>query len=495
MNKACLFLLSMFAMNLNILQGQPYQPTWESLDQRPVAPWFEDAKLGIFIHWGPYSVPAWSPRGTYSEWYQYWLQTRQLFGNGDFEGPEVYDFHVATYGEETDYFQFGEQFTAELYDPAHWAEVFQRAGAKYVVLTSKHHDGFTLWPNPQANDRGFAWNAMEVGAKRDLLGDLTDAVKEQGLKMGYYYSLYEWFHPWWMDESQRERFVEEHFHPQFKDLVEKYQPDIMWGDGEWEMEAEAWKTPELLAWLFNESSVKDKVVVNDRWGKGVRHKHGGYYTTEYESGLEEAHPWEECRGMGFSFGYNRAETARDYNTPQTLVLMLVDVVSRGGNLLLDIGPSGDGRIPAIMEDRLLDMGAWLDLYGEAIYGTRPWKNPVQWTAGSKDFEKLFEGQRYLSGEYILKQTVEPVEGYARKEVFFTRKGDHLYAIAPLWPGDELTLEGIRAEDGAEVHFLATGERLSWKQDGDNLVIRMPAFDPVKVSGPATYAYVFRVKGI
>ncbi|MCB0669798.1 MAG: alpha-L-fucosidase, partial [Saprospiraceae bacterium] len=347
------------------LRAQNYEANWESLDSRPIAGWFEDAKFGIFIHWGPYSVPAWSPKGTYSEWYQYWLQNKTLFGNGHFTGNEVVEYHNAKYGEGFPYYQFGDLFKAELFDPDAWAALFKKSGAKYVVLTSKHHDGFTLWPNKEANDRGFAWNSMEVGAKRDLLGDLSLAVKAEGIKMGFYYSLYEWFHPWWIND--RERFVDEHFLPQVKDLVQRYEPDILWGDGEWEMEAEKWKTAELMAWLYNESKVKDKIITNDRWGKGVRHKHGGYYTSEYESGLEVSHPWEECRGMGFSFGYNRNEDIEDYNSARTLVLLLVDVVSRGGNLLLDIGPRADGKIPPVMQERLLQMGKWLSRNGEAIY--------------------------------------------------------------------------------------------------------------------------------
>ncbi|MGC9327293.1 MAG: alpha-L-fucosidase, partial [Candidatus Hinthialibacter sp.] len=142
--------------------------------------------------------------------------------------------------------------------------------------------------------------------------DLTRAVKAADIKMGYYYSLYEWYHPLW--QNDKERFIQEHFLPQVKDLVERYQPDILWGDGEWDLPADQWKSQELLAWLFNESSVKDTVVINDRWGKGVRHHHGGYYTTEYDAAAEHDKPWEECRGIGFSFGYNQNEDIEDYNS-------------------------------------------------------------------------------------------------------------------------------------------------------------------------------------
>lgn len=472
------------------LRGQPYQANWESLDQRPVTGWFQDAKLGIFIHWGPYSVPAFTPKGTYSEWYQYWLQNKTLFGNGQFKGDEVYQYHRKTYGDSFPYYQFGEMFTADLFEPEQWASLFAKSGARYVVITTKHHDGFCLWPSEQANDRGFPWNSMEVGAKRDLIGELTPAVKAAGLKMGFYYSLYEWFHPWW--KNDRARFVTEHFHPQFKDLVERYQPDIMWGDGEWDMPAEDWKTPGLIAWLFNESSVRDSVVINDRWGKGIRQKHGGYYTTEYEASAKYSRPWEECRGMGFSFGYNHNEDIEDYNAPQTLILMLADIVSHGGNLLLDIGPDHRGKIPVIMQERLLQIGQWLKTNGDAIYGTRPWKRAEQWSKGRRDYKP--EGQHYLGGDYVLKLTVDPEPGYAVKELYFTRKEDNLYAISPLWPGEKMLIRDVDLPSDCHITWLATGKRLSWRQSGQDVEVTMPPFDPNKLNLTDHAAYVFRLEG-
>ena len=475
------------------LQAQaPYRADWESLDRRPVAAWFEDAKFGIFIHWGPYSVPAWSPKGTYSEWYQYWLENKTLFGNGDFTGHEVVDYHQTKFGKDFSYYQFGDLFTAELFDPAEWADLFAKSGAKYVVLTSKHHDGFTLWPNKEADDRGFAWNSMEVGAKRDLLGDLTQAVRQKDLKMGFYYSLYEWFHPWWIND--RERFVDEHFLPQVKDLVQRYEPDILWGDGEWEMESAAWKTPELMAWLFNESKVRDKVVINDRWGKEIRQKHGGYYTSEYQSGLAVKHPWEECRGMGFSFGYNRNEDVTDYNSAQTLILLLVDAVSRGGNLLLDIGPRADGKIPPIMQERLLQMGKWLEVNGEAIYGTRTWTKSVQWSPGNQDCKPA--DQHYLGGDFILKQTIDPDPGCAVKELFFTKKENTLYAISPRWPGKKLTIRDLKLSSDADISLLSvSGQKLSWQQQGNDVVIDLPVPDLNDFSYEMTFGYTFKITGL
>ena len=341
----------------SVSAAQPYQPAWESLDKRPMPAWFQDAKFGIFIHWGVYAVPSYAPvlpgKLAYSEWYWNALTG----GKGPKPNPiqsGTWDYHRRQYGAEFDYRDFAPRFTADLFDADHWAEVFRRSGAKYVVPTSKHHEGFALWPSREASATwGRPWNAVEIGPKRDLLGELTKAVRTKGLRMGFYFSLYEWYNPLWL--SDKARYVSEHLFPQFKDVVTRYEPSIIFSDGEWDLTSAEWRSPELLAWLFNESAVKDEVVVNDRWGKDSRHKHGGYWTTEYTPGMADTgHPWEESRGMGFSYGYNRAERLEHYRTGRELVTILVDIVSRGGNLLLDIGPDADGIIPVIMEQRLAE---------------------------------------------------------------------------------------------------------------------------------------------
>ncbi len=467
---------------------EQYQATWKSLDSRPVADWFGNAKFGIFIHWGPYSVPAWSPKGTYSEWYQYWLQNKTLFGNGKYKGDEVVKYHEKTYGKNFSYYDFGPMFKADLFEPDKWAKLFRDSGAKYIVLTSKHHDGYALWPSKEANDRGFTWNSMEVGSKRDLIGELSESVKKEGLKMGLYYSLYEWYHPLW--KNDKKRYVSEHMLPQIKDLVEKYRPDILWPDGEWELTADQWRSKEFLTWLFNESSVKNTIVINDRWGKGVRNHHGGYFTTEYESKIPEFQkPWEECRGMGFSFGYNQNEDAWDYNSPKALILMLINIVSTGGNLLLDIGPDARGKIPPIMQERLLQMGDWLKTNGEAIYNTKPWKKPFQWSKGKQNYKPE---QHYLGGDFILKQTIDPEPGYAVKELFFTQNKSTIYAISPKWPGKTLIIKDLQLTPEYKIKLLATGKGLKWKQTGDFVTVFLPEYKSTEFNNTDDYAYVFKI---
>ena len=463
--------------------SQTYQPTWESIDKRPTPQWFKDAKFGIFIHWGVYAVPGWSTKGNYAEWYQQGLQTTDTARQR---------FHKAKFGERT-YYDLANDFKAELYNPDDWAKLFERSGAKYIVLTSKHHDGFTLWPNQNANKTwGFPWNAKDIGPKRDLLGDLFTAVRKTSVHAGMYYSLYEWFNPLW--KADPKKYAAEHVWPQMKELINAYQPDVFWTDGDWDAPAETWKSQEFLAWLFNESPVKDKVVVNDRWGSGVRFHHGGIFTPEYQPDLDfEDHDWEESRGMGYSYGYNREEDAWDYNSTQSLIIALIDKVSRGGNFLLDIGPDEHGKIPPIMQDRLLEIGQWLTINGEAIYNTRRWKTPLQWSEGRRDYKggnEHITGDWKTGGDIMLKLTVDPDPGYAVKEVFYTYNptANSLYAIFPKYPDNKkLVLKDITLPSSTKISFLSTKENLQWKQSGANVEISLPEYSPNKIRSPHAFA--------
>jgi len=286
--------------------------------------------------------------------------------------------------------------------------------------------------------------------------------------MGFYYSLYEWYNPLWLYDKPR--YVRDHMFPQFRDLVTHYKPAIIFSDGEWEMTSADWHSAELLAWLFNESPVKDEVVVDDRWGSDTRHKHGGYWTTEYTAGMSGIdHPWEESRGMGVSYGYNRAEDLNVYHTGRELVFILVDTVSRGGNLLLDIGPRADGMIPVIMEERLTQMGDWLKINGEAIYGTRPWKNTRQWTAG--EVPKIEYNKEYSSAYDVTKLIEESAAGKASIEAFFTSKDNEVYAILPRWSGRNLVIKDLSA--AKSVMLLGSSTPLKAKNSKTGLSIELP----------------------
>lgn len=438
------------------LNAQKYQTNWESIDSRPVPAWFSDAKFGIFIHWGVFSVPAWGPTNAavydkYAEWYWNKLMNEKSAVHKNFV-----EFHEKTYGKDFKYQDFAADFKCEMFEPSDWARILKESGAKYVVLTSKHHEGFTLWPSKES----WNWNAMDVGPHRDLAGDLITAVRAEGLRMGYYYSLYEWYNP--LYRSDVNKYVDEHMIPQMKDLVNTYKPDLVWTDGEWDHPSEVWKSTEFLAWLYNESPVKDQVVVNDRWGKETRSVHGGIYTTEYDLVHEGVmtktltHPWEECRGIGGSFGYNRNENLESYSTSEQLVHILIDKVARGGNLLLNIGPTADGRIPVIQQQRLKDMGDWLRVNGDAIYGTTIW---------------------------------DKADAAKQPDVFYTKKGNDLYVICTKFPTKPVVVKGVKP---AAVTLLGYTGKVSAKTSGGSLSIAPPAVTPA--TNPCNYAWVFKVAG-
>ncbi len=450
-----------------------YEPNWNSLNQRKIPGWFHNDKFGIFIHWGVYAVPSYAPvipnsGYSYAEWYWYRLIEKQ---------KDFIAFHDKNYGSDFLYPQFEPMFKAEMFDPVQWAEVFKRAGAKYVVLTSKHHEGYCLWNSTEA-DRDWArpWNAVTGTPKRDLLGDLTNAVRAEGLKMGYYYSLYEWFNPLW--QTDKKRFVVEHMIPQFQDLVTKYKPSVIFSDGEWELPDTAWHSPELLAWLFNESPVADEVVVNDRWGSNTRGTHTGctYATSEYGSGMDPGIIWEENQGIGHSYGYNRNEKLSDYKSSHDLILMLCDIVSRGGNLLLDIGPTADGRIPVIMQQRLIDMGDWLKTNGEAIYETEAWNSPAQWSDGIR----IAKNDKSFMAGYSVAEMVIPKKDTAHIECFFTQKNKDIYCIIPSYT-KRLTVKNIKPLATAKAILLGTSKSVSWKQKDKNIVVDLSTMSPGDIS--------------
>ena len=447
------------------ISANGYEATWESLDARPVPAWWTEAKFGIFIHWGPYAVPAFgnvSKDGKFAwDCYAEWYQGFMLKGKKPYLDHHEKFYHNAPYGN------FAAQFKAEHFDAAEWAKLFRKAGAKYVVLTSKHHDGYALWPSPESP----YYNSVAVGSGRDLAGEFCKAMRDAGLRRGFYFSMLEYANPLYPGirdgKPSPSALAPEEWNrrvnlPQLKELAENYEADIIWPDGEWDYPSERHCSKEYLAWLFNESKVKDTVVVNDRWGKECRGRHGGHYTTEYAleggdtSGDSEMHPWEECRGIGNSFGYSRFETPKDYMSRERCVETLVSCVSRGGNLLLNVGPTADGRIPAIMQDRLLAMGHWLDVNGEAIYAT------TRWASAPKDF--------------------------AKRRIYFTEKGNAVYMVVFPNGEDVVKIPGLTQAKG--VSMLGTDAKIGWKVADGGLEIELPRFLPGE--SPVEFAPVFKI---
>lgn len=342
--------------------AQRVEPTWESLNSRNYPQWFSDAKLGIFIHWGIYSVPSYAGLEAYGEWYYRGLMlgdtTRLNFQNRVF-GNGCEDFQ---------YKDFLPYFKAELFDADEWARLFKKAGAQYVLLVTKHHDGYCLWDSQYQPE----WNSVMSGPKRNVVEEVTDAVRAAGMKMGFYYSLLEWtnpIHKWTVDPTDSiGRYVDEYMIPQFKELVTRYKPSVIFSDGDWDYTADQLHSVELISWYYN--TVGPEAIVNDRWGNGNQH---GFRTPEYSAGITLTdRPWAECRGLGRSFGLNRNEPIENYLTSDALIRHFAKLVAAGGGMTLNVGPAADGQIPLLQQERLLDLGKWLEVNGEAIYGTRPY---------------------------------------------------------------------------------------------------------------------------
>ena len=492
--KITILILVLFITS-NIYGQNKYQPSWESIDSRPVPQWFQDAKFGIFIHWGVYSVPSYvyiNREGSVYDCYAEWYEVLEMSKKG-----RNRDFHNRVYGKDFEYRQFAPMFKAELWNPDKWANLFKDAGAKYVILTSKHHDGFALWPSTSPYSKN--WNAVDVGPKRDLVGDLSKAVRDKGLKMGLYFSLIEWestptdrpeningyyLPPAVVDKYKipADKMITDHIIPQMKELVMKYQPSILYPDGDWDEGYERLQSREFLSWLYNNAPNKEEVAVNDRWGK-VRGEHGGYYSREYADtdDLTNEHPWEEIQGMGYSFGYNRNEDIHDYRSSEELVHLLVNTVGRGGNLCLNVGPTADGRIPVIMEQRLLDIGKWLEVNGEGIYGTKAWHNPAE-----------FKKPVALKEDKKEKSAAEAAETSTGRSVFYTIKGEDLYVLSTKWPEKAIDIEGFKVAKDCNIKLLGSDKMAKFKNKKGHLLIEMPKVTPNELN--SKYAYVFKIEG-
>ncbi|MBN2280234.1 MAG: alpha-L-fucosidase [Candidatus Marinimicrobia bacterium] len=363
MMKFNIFVIMMLLFTWTMAEQQ-IEPNWESINARPYPQWFSDAKLGIFIHWGVSSVPSFTGREGYAEWF---LRGLQL------ESPLVTQFQKRVFGEDFTYRDYAPLFKAELFNADEWAELFKKSGAGYVLFVSKHHDGYALWPSQYSP----GWNAMEVGPKRNIVGELTEAVRKAGLKMGLYYSLTEWnneLHRWYTDPPDSiHEYVEKHMVPQFRELVSAYRPSIIFTDGEWWNKASDFRATELISWYYN--LVGPEAIVNNRWGSG---SNTGYLTPEYSAGIDiKDRPWAEVRGLGRSFGLNRNEPLENYMTSQELIHLLVECVAYGGGLTINVGPKADGQIPLLQQKRLMDLGKWLNVNGEAIYQSKAWTKSAE----------------------------------------------------------------------------------------------------------------------
>jgi alpha-L-fucosidase len=469
----------------------PYRPDWESLQNYEAPEWYRDAKFGIFIHWGVYSVPAFG-----SEWYP-----RLMYIKGS---PE-YKHHIATYGpqDKFGYKDFIPMFKAEHFDPAAWAELFKKAGAKYVVPVAEHHDGFAMYESGLSD-----WTVVKMGPHRDTTGELAKAVRAVGLHFGLsshrvehnfflgpgrtipsdindpkYAAFYGPAHNWLMNPrgsplNNDFTYVSQAWANDWlardAELVEKYHPDIVYFDW-WIGQASIRPNLTRFAAFYYNSSLKygDHVgVINFK--DYAMQEHSGVLDIERgQLGDTRPLPWQTDTSVSNkSWGYIQNDT---FKSPEFIVDQLIDIVSKNGNLLLNIGPRSDGTIPEEVQQVLLDVGAWLKVNGEAIYGTRPWRiygeGPTKVEAGS-----------------FHDTAIRP---YTPEDFRFTTKGDVLYAIGLAWPTDsEAVIHSLGPTAGSErvqsVGLVGSEAKLQFEQRADGLHVQLPS------QAPAKYAYALRV---
>jgi alpha-L-fucosidase len=354
---------------------------WNKLS-RPMPEWFQNAPFGIFIHWGAYSVPAWAePIGALGtieddrEWFTHNPYAEWYYNTIRIDGSPAQQHHNEVFGGE-DYDAFLEQWKAEQFDPAEWVELFRFAGADYVVPTTKHHDGIALWDAPGTGDR----NTVHRGPGKDLIREIADAVQAKGLKLGLYYSGgLDWHERPFLAHLTSESVHDsarpkdagyaEYAYNHVVDLVDKYKPHVLWNDIEWPDAGKHFGEHGLGRLFEHFYSVNPEGVVNDRWGD----THKDYATSEYEhfSQSESESQWENCRGVGFSFGYNQVEGPEQSLSGKELARHLTDVVSRGGHFLLNVGPKADGTIPEIQRQALTDLGNWMATAKQYLVGSIP----------------------------------------------------------------------------------------------------------------------------
>ncbi|XP_031562279.1 alpha-L-fucosidase-like isoform X2 [Actinia tenebrosa] len=340
--------------------------------------------------------------------------------------------------------------------------------ARYVVFTSKHHEGWTNWGSKWS----WNWNSVDNGPHRDLVGEIASSLRQNtNITVGLYYSLYEWFNPLYLQDKKNgfnsTFFIKDKILPELHEIVNKYKPEYIWSDGDWEASDAYWESKAFLAWLFNESPVKDSVVVNDRWGAGCMCHHGSVFTCSdnYNPGVLVKHKWENAMSMDkMSWGYRRNATQlAEYNTIQELIGQLVTTVSCGGNLLLNVGPTADGRIIPAFQERLLQIGEWLNVNGEAIYGTKPWRAQ---------------------------------NDTLTKHIWYTSKESVTYAIVLEWPDSEkLELGQPITTEETEITMLGYPGYFKWTtpQSGKGIIIDIPIIPFNKL--PTKWAWTFKILNV
>jgi len=470
--------------------GQPYPKDWAALRSYPVPEWLREGKFGIYTHWGVYSVPAMGPNGT---WYSHNFYFQP-------DSPER-RHQEATYGplEKFGYKDFIPMFTGEKFNADEWADLFQKAGARFAGPVAEHHDGFSMW-----DTRYSEWNAVKLGPHRDVVGELSQAITKRGMKFvtAFHHAENWFFFPVWdsrydagdprysglygpihaMGAPPSREFLER-WEAKVKEVIDKYNPDLLWFDFGLRLVPEVYKR-DLVAYYYNHASARNQPVVityKDHDlppGVGINDLEVGqetemtYHEWITDSTVDTQEAWGYVKGAGFKSAAN-------------IVDNLVDRVSKNGYLLLNVGPKPDGTIPEEAQRLLLEVGAWLQVNGEAIYGTTPWLVAGE---GPTRLEKR--------GAFNENNSLK----YTSEDIRFTAKGNVLYATVLDWPGERILIKslfggadptggfknGLYPAEIVSITMLGDGKPLRWKMTWEGLSIELPK------SRPCDYAYVFKI---
>lgn len=478
--RAFMFSTILFLLPVAGLFSQTYAPTWESLEKYECPEWYRDAKFGIFIHWGVYSVPAFE-----SEWYP-----RQMY----LQVSTVFKHHIATYGDQKTfgYKDFIPMFKAEKFNAGEWAALFRKAGAKYVIPVAEHHDGFAMY-----NTSLSKWNAVNMGPKRDIIGELAEATRKNDMVFGL--SSHRIEHWWFMNGGKK--FDSDVQDPRYADfygpareekdtltaeymndwllrcceLVDKYKPQVFWFD--WWIEQKLMEPyrKTFASYYYNRAEQWDKGVVINYKNESYPESAAVYDIERGSSKATKKYPWQTDTSIGKkSWGYI---TGEENKSPNEIIDDLIDIVSKNGNLLLNIGPKADGTIPDEQAQVLLEIGKWLKINGEGIYGTRPWI-----LAGEGPTEN--PGGGFAEGKRI---------DYSSKDFRFTSGKEAVYLFCLDIPKDKklivkaLSLTANGGKVIKSISLLGTAEPVKWKQKADVLEIAVPK------QMPCDHAVCFKVQ--
>lgn len=483
-------ILGMLVSCTNKPEPKVFEPTWESLSQHEAAPeWFQDAKLGVYFHWGVYSVPAFG-----SEWYP-----RQM----NLPGTAEYKHHLETFGpvSEFGYHDFVPMFKAENFNAEEWADLFVKAGAKFAGPVAEHHDGFSMWDSDAT-----PWNAVDMGPKRDVTGELEKAIKARDMKFITTFhharnlqrsdslgkedwrSHYPYFDgtPQASDDEQlkylygnipEDQWLEEVWFAKLKEVIDQYQPDIIWFDSWLDEIPEAYRQ-KFSAYYLNEAEKLGKEVVIVRKQNDLPLNYTVVDLEKSRKNKLEPESWmtDETISMG-SWCYT---DNLQIKTTADILHVLIDIVSKNGVLLLNISPMANGSIPENQQKILLEIGVWLKKYGESIYSTRPW-----YTFGegpTKEPEGSFENH-----EKFLKVK------YSWKDARYTTKGNVIYATILGWPEVSSFTFTAFAEDTVpdpigikSVSLMGNPVDLEWELTDEGLKVNLPE------EAPDEMAVVFKI---